>query len=41
MEKEGDKLEVGVTYVEESINEIKFTAPDIYEQRVISFNTSP
>ncbi|GAH91079.1 unnamed protein product, partial [marine sediment metagenome] len=40
MEKEETNIRVGVTYVEESLNEIKFNAPDKYDQRVISFNTS-
>ncbi len=34
------EIEIGKTYVEESLNEIIFDAPDKYNQRVISFNTS-
>jgi len=40
MEKEETNIRVGVTYVEESLNEIQFNAPDKYDQRVISFSTS-
>ncbi|MBA7575246.1 hypothetical protein ES708_17067 [subsurface metagenome] len=34
------EIEIGRNYVEESLNEIIFDAPDKYNQRVISFNTS-
>ncbi|MBA7528132.1 hypothetical protein ES705_20315 [subsurface metagenome] len=40
MEKEETNIRVGVTYVGESLNEIQFNAPDKYDQKVISFNTS-
>jgi hypothetical protein len=40
MEKEENNIRVGVTYVEESLSEIQFNAPDKYDQKVISFKTS-
>lgn len=40
IEANGNEIEVGRNYVEESLNEIIFDAPDKYNQRVISFNTS-
>lgn len=40
MEINGDRPKEGTTYVNESINRIKFTAPDSYEQEVISVNNS-
>ncbi|UCG27938.1 MAG: carboxypeptidase-like regulatory domain-containing protein [Bacteroidales bacterium] len=40
MKDEEEKIEVGRNYLEESLNEITFNAPDKYDQRVISFNSS-
>jgi len=40
MEVNGQKPEVGVTYVNESINKISFEAPNNYVQQVISVNNS-
>jgi len=40
VEANEDEIEIGRNYVEESLNEIIFDAPDKYNQRVISFNTS-
>lgn len=40
VEANENEVEVGRNYVEESLNEIIFDAPDKYNQRVISFNTS-
>ena len=40
VEADENEIEVGRNYVEESLNEIIFNAPDKYNQRVISFNTS-
>ncbi len=40
VEANENEMEVGRNYVEESLNEIIFDAPDKYNQRVISSNTS-
>ncbi|MCK4701329.1 MAG: carboxypeptidase-like regulatory domain-containing protein, partial [Bacteroidales bacterium] len=40
VEANENEVEIGRNYVEESLNEIIFDAPDKYNQRVISFNTS-
>ena len=40
VEANEETIEIGRNYVEESLNEIIFDAPDKYNQRVISFNTS-
>jgi hypothetical protein len=40
VEANENEIEVGRNYVEESLNEIIFDAPDKYNQRVISSNTS-
>ena len=40
VEADENEIEIGRNYVEESLNEIIFDAPDKYNQRVISFNTS-
>ncbi len=40
VEANKNEVKIGRIYVEESLNEIIFNAPDKYDQRVISFNTS-
>ena len=40
MEVNGERPKEGSTYVNESINKIRFKAPDIYEQEVISVNNT-
>lgn len=40
MEVNGERPKEGTTYVNESINKIRFKAPDIYEQEVISVNNT-
>jgi len=40
VEANKNEVKIGRIYVEESLNEIIFNAPDKYNQRVISFNTS-
>ncbi|MBE9512344.1 MAG: carboxypeptidase-like regulatory domain-containing protein, partial [Bacteroidetes bacterium] len=40
VEANENEIEIGRNYVEESLNEIIFDAPDKYNQRVISSNTS-
>lgn len=40
IEVNGEKPKEGETYVNESLNKIKFTAPDTYKQEVISVNNT-